>query len=221
MNILTLNKDISLYEIKNEFYFDLEDIAGKLGYAKPKDAIRDFVRRNADFRFRTARCGDGRKLFDEPSLYYFLMRSEAPKAKEWQFYICTEVLPLIRRVGIAAVKELEASQLLSRELQGPELLPQLEKLVDDVDQFCTNAGAYRVLGYLPPSEVKPKGWSLAEFWAKVEEVGIENLDHFYTPKYHNSYRSDGKWYAFKPGQFDTWEQPSVSHSEDLLVGELV
>jgi len=50
MNILNLDKGISLYEIDNEFYFDLEDMAKKLGYSEPKRAIRDFLKRNADLR---------------------------------------------------------------------------------------------------------------------------------------------------------------------------
>ena len=34
MNILNLEKGISLYEINNEFYFDLEEFAEKLGYSE-------------------------------------------------------------------------------------------------------------------------------------------------------------------------------------------
>lgn len=221
MNILNFDKGISLYEINNTFYFDLEDLAGKIGYSKPKDAVRDFVRRNADFRFRTARCGDGRKLYDEPSLYYFLMRSEAPRAKEWQYYICTEVLPLVRSVGIKAIKETKAHQILTQSRHNIDLLPSVQELLgDDTEQFLLDNHSYRVLGYLPPSEVSPV--SLPTFWRTIEKVGIENFDAVYCPKFHNSYTQDGKWYAFKPDQFDTieWDISEPEHQWPSSAGEL-
>ena len=202
MNILNFEKGISLYEINNEFYFDLEDLATKLGYSRPKTAVNDFLRRNADLHIECAPCVDGRKLYAEQVIYFFLMRSDTPNAREWQLYICSEILPLVRKTGVKAIKELHAMQTLAKNRLSSDLYSEIEALVgEDTEQFLIDNNAYRVLGYLPPSEVKPAGWSTAEFWQYVEEKGIDNFDTIYCPKYHNSYTQDGKWYAFKDVEF--------------------
>ena len=212
MNILNLDKGISLYEIDNEFYFDLEDMAKKLGYSEPKRAIRDFLKRNADLRIEGARWSDGRKLYAQQVLYFFLMRSDMPTARDWQLYVCSEILPLVQKVGLKAIKELHATKVLAQNKLSPDLYSEIEALVgDETEQFLIDNNAYRVLGYLPPSEVKPAGWSLAEFWEYVTEEGIENFDTIYCAKYHNSYTLDGKWYAFKDVEFpeEIPEKPEI------------
>ena len=212
MNILNLEKGISLYEINNEFYFDLEEFAEKLGYSEPKRAIRDFLKRNADLRIESAPCSDGRKLYAEQVLYLFLMRSDMPTAREWQLYVCFEILPLVRKTGVAALKRLAATEVLTKNKLSPDLYSEIEELVgDETEQFLIDNNAYRVLGYLPPSEVKPAGWSLAEFWEYVTEEGIENFDTIYCAKYHNSYTLDCKWYAFKDVEFpeEIPEKPEI------------
>lgn len=210
MNILNLEKGISLYEINNEFYFDLEDIAEKLDYSRPKTAVQDFLRRNANLHIDYATHVDGRKLYAEQVLYFFLMRSTAPKALEWQIYVCNEILPLVRKTGLSALKRLAATKVLAQNKLSPDLYSEIEALVgDETEQFLIDNNAYRVLGYLPPSEVKPAGWSMAEFWDYVSSEGVENFDTVYCPKFHNSYTLDGKWYAFKPDiRFP--EKPKIS-----------
>lgn len=210
MNILNLEKGISLYEINNEFYFDLEDIAEKLGYSEPKRAIRMFLQRNADLHIEGTRWSDGRKLYAEQVLYFFLMRSDMPTARDWQLYVCSEILPLVRKTGLSALKRLAATQVLTKNKLSPDLYSEIEALVgDETEQFLIDNNAYRVLGYLPPSEVKPAGWSIAEFWDYINSEGIENFDTVYCPKFHNSYTLNGKWYAFKPDiRFP--EKPEIS-----------
>lgn len=212
MNILNLEKGISLYEINNEFYFDLEDIAGRLGLSQPKRTIGDFITRRHVNTEKWEILPSGRKLCTESDLYRFLMYTNAPKAIEWQDYICDVVLPLVRKTGIKAIKELHAMQTLAKNKLSPDLYSEIEALVgDETEQFLIDNNAYRVLGYLPPSEVKPAGWSLAEFWEYVTEEGIENFDTIYCAKYHNSYTLDGKWYAFKDVEFpeEIPEKPEI------------
>lgn len=202
MNILNFDKGVSLYEINNEFYFDLEDLAGKMGLSQPKRSIQDFIVKRKVNTEKWEILPSGRKLCTESDLYRFLMYTNAPKAIEWQDYICDEVLPLVRSVGIKAIKELHAMQTLAQNKLSPDLYSEIEELVgDETEQFLIDNNAYRVLGYLPPSEVKPAGWSLAEFWEYVEDEGIDNFDTIYCAKYHNSYTLDGKWYAFKSSDF--------------------
>ena len=132
------------------------------------------------------------------------MHSRAPKAIEWQDYICDEVLPYVDSIGVKAIKSEAARQLVASNRQTPELLSQLKDILgDDAEQFCLDNHYYRIAGYLPPSEVSPV--ALSVFWRTIEKLGIENFEAFYCPRYHNSYTQDGKWYGFKPGQFDTLE----------------
>lgn len=215
MNILNFDKGLSLYEANNTFYFDLEDIATNLGYARPKTAIQDFLRRNADFQSRYVAHVDGRKLYDESTIYFFLGVSTQRDAREWLKYICLEVLPYVRQVGVKAIKGEAVRQLLASNTQTPALLVDLEIVLgDEAEQFCIDNHYYRVLGYLPPSEVSPV--ELSVFWKTVERLGIENFDTFLCPKYHNSYTLDGKWYAFKPGQFNTLEWDTRSRRTTFL-----
>ena len=88
MNILNLEKGVSLYEINNEFYFDLEDIAKKLRYARPKVAVNDFLKRNVDFQSRVVTHDDGRKLYDESTIYFFLLKGDCQVCRNWQLYVC-------------------------------------------------------------------------------------------------------------------------------------
>jgi len=148
-------------------------------------------------------------LYAQQVLYFFLMRSDMPTARDWQLYVCSEILPLVQKVGLKAIKELHAIQTLAKNKLSPDLYSEIEELVgDETEQFLIDNNAYRVLGYLPPSEVKPAGWSLAEFWEYVTEEGIENFDTIYCAKYHNSYTLDGKWYVFKDVEFP--EEPEIS-----------
>lgn len=218
MNILNLEKGISLYEINNEFYFDLEDIAGRLGLSQPKRTIGDFIARRHVNTEKWENLPSGSKLCTESDLYRFLMYTNAPKAIEWQDYICDVVLPLVRKTGVRAIKELHAMQTLAKNRLSPDLYSEIEALVgEDTEQFLIDNNAYRVLGYLPPSEVKPAGWSLAKFWQYVEEQGIDNFDTLYCPKYHNSYTQDGKWYAFKDVEFPVEEEVIDYNIVDLSI----
>lgn len=216
MNILNLEKGISLYEISNEFYFDLEDIAGRLGLSQPKRTIGDFITRRHVNTEKWENLPSGRKLCTESDLYRFLMYTNAPKAIEWQDYICDVVLPLVRKTGLSALKRLAATKVLAQNKLSPDLYSEIEALVGDgTEQFLIDNNAYRVLGYLPPSEVKPAGWSLAEFWEYVEDESINNFDTIYCAKYHNSYTQDGKWYAFKDVEF-----PEEIHEKPEIIKEI-
>jgi len=216
MNILNFDKGVSLYEINNEFYFDLEDLAGKMGLSQPKRSIQDFIVKRKVNTEKWEILPSGRKLCTESDLYRFLMYTNAPKAIEWQDYICDEVLPLVRSVGIKAIKELHATKVLAQNKLSPDLYSEIEALVgDETEQFLIDNNAYRVLGYLPPSEVKPAGWSLAEFWEYVEDEGIDNFNTIYCAKYHNSYTLDGKWYAFKDIEFPEEEPEKPEIIEEI------
>jgi len=124
-----------------------------------------------------------------------MQRSGAPKAREWQWRVSNEILLPVRKVGLKAIKELAAAQLLAQNRLAPELLPEVAALVEDPIEFLLSHNAYRVLGYLPPSDLHS---SVAKFWKLVGEVGIENFEVLYVEKYHNSYTLDGRWYAFMP-----------------------
>lgn len=212
MNIVTLDQSFPVCELNGEFYFDIEDLAARIGLSQPKRSVAQFIQARKVNTEKWVTNPNGRKWCDRRDLYRFLMHSRAPKAVEWQDYICDVVLPLVDAAGLSALKRLAATKVLAQNKLSPDLYSEIEALVgDETEQFLIDNNAYRVLGYLPPSEVKPAGWSLAEFWEYVEDEGIDNFDTIYCAKYHNSYTQDGKWYAFKDVEFpeEIPEKPEI------------
>lgn len=210
MNIVTLDQSFPVCELNGEFYFDIEDLAARIGLSQPKRSVAQFIEARKVNTEKWVTNPNGRKWCDRRDLYRFLMHSRAPKAVEWQDYICDVVLPLVDSVGLKAIKRLAATKVLTENKLSPDLYSEIEELVgDETKQFLIDNNAYRVLGYLPPSEVKPAGWSLAEFWEYITEKGIDQFDTIYCARYHNSYTLDGKWYAFKPDT-EFPEEPEIS-----------
>lgn len=194
VNLINLNTDVPVYEQNGEFYFDLLTLAELMGYSQPKKAIKDFIQRRKIDTEKWAICPDGNKVAPESDLYRFLMNSNAPKGREWQDYVCDEILPRVRKVGLKAIKELEAHQLIQTHSQSPELFDKVAEILgEDPTQFCLDNMYYRVLGYMPPSEAKDSR-SLSNFWFSVD---LEKSDCIHIPKWVNAYREDQKWYAFK------------------------
>lgn len=185
--------------------FDLYEVANNLGYAKPKRAIQDFYLKHFESETVDPRV-PGQLLVEEWVLYLFLMESNAARAKEFKIWVCKEVLPAIRKVGLLAVKELALLHAIRKgEVKNKEdalkIAPQecFDSILASSDTF------YRLEGFVAPSEIADTlGIRLKEFYSRLVSCDIlDSRGELLKPglakhcsKYHNSYTECGKWYAW-------------------------
>lgn len=200
-----LNAQLTVKQENEELYFDLYEVAKILEYAKPARAVDDFVERNAETI--AGLKGRGCPLIlsmdnvPEGLLNLFLMQSKSARAKDFQVWVCFDVLPTVRKMGWKAIQQYRVSSALAKNytVSREELLKLAPaEIVDEVTQEQNN---YRQLGYFPASEFIKS--SHRQFWAAAIRLGYISKEGealreglFCAPKYHNAYLPSGKWFAF-------------------------
>ena len=95
-----------------------KDIAAALGYAKTNDLTRvldDYMK--WAHNLRTFGGDQEMAAINEPGIYAAVMKSRKPEAKAFQKWVCTEVLPSIRKRGSYALpgSTLDITQRLAGE----------------------------------------------------------------------------------------------------------
>lgn len=80
-------------------WFVGNEVASKLQYARPKDAISSYCKGAVLYRLPTAGGIQNVKIIPEYDLYRLIMRSTMPKAEEFQDWVFEDVLPTIRKTG--------------------------------------------------------------------------------------------------------------------------
>lgn len=66
-------------------------------------------------------------MITEPQLYFVLMRSDKPKAREFRQWVINEVLPSIRKSGSYKVNELTNKDLQEENLRLKDELIDMQK----------------------------------------------------------------------------------------------
>ena len=97
-------------------WFVASDVAKALGYERPNDAVNAHCKKVSKFSYGNSPQGaTPYNIIPESDVYRLVMRSNLPKAVEFQDWICEEVIPSIRRSGayVASTKE------SPRSLTGP------------------------------------------------------------------------------------------------------
>ena len=192
--------------------FDLHEVANNLGYVQPKRAIKDFIESNGDLLPVGAATPSDNKYYVEGVVHLFLLKSNMPRAREYQKWVAFEVLPAIRKVGLLAVKELALLHAIRKgEVKNKEdalkIAPQecLDSILASSDTF------YRLEGFVTPSEIADTlGITLKSFYSRLVSCGIlDSSGELLKPelgrlctKWHNSYTECGKWYAWSPEVLD-------------------
>lgn len=81
-------------------WFVGRDVASALGYQNTVDAINTHRRKANDYRdSEMLPTATPMKIISESDVYRLVMRSNLPRAVEFQDWICEEVLPSIRKTG--------------------------------------------------------------------------------------------------------------------------
>lgn len=119
--------------IENKPYFVGKDVAGILGYSNPRDAILRHCKavvKHDDFK----EGGKAIALIPEGDLYRLIIKSNLPKAQEFESWVMDEVLPQIRKGGQYIIKRNEKlSSIDMFELQ-VKALREVEEKVTDLDE---------------------------------------------------------------------------------------
>lgn len=126
----------------NEIWFSGNQIAEALGYEAPRNAIAKFVDAEDRKALKIKACTESvqailwtkkndfsnKTIINEYGMYSLVMRSYAPKAKEFQHWVTHEVLPSIRKNGgyISGQEELKET-----DPSEYEKLTQLIKLLSE------------------------------------------------------------------------------------------
>lgn len=98
-------KNIRVIEVDGEPYWVVKDVAEALEY--PDSTIKSITRLidhvpdewKRLYRIQTNRGGRDIATFSEQGLYFFVARSDKPKAISFQKWVAGEVLPAIRKTG--------------------------------------------------------------------------------------------------------------------------
>lgn len=146
MNKLNLfnNKDLNItiraILVENKPYLIAIDIAKSLGYKKPRDAIKTHCRKGVKYAVSD---NHGIKhitwVIPESDVYRLIMRSNMPRALEFQDWIVEKVLPAIREHGMYATEKL---------LNDPELFKKtVDKLYIEYQKRTTAQLEVQRIGY--------------------------------------------------------------------------
>lgn len=84
---------------QGEPWFVASDVAKALGYEKPNNAVNDHCKKVNKFSYPNSGQLQPYNIIPESDVYRLVMRSNLPKAIEFQDWICEEVIPSLRKTG--------------------------------------------------------------------------------------------------------------------------
>jgi prophage antirepressor-like protein len=104
---------IAAMTVDGESWFRANDVAAALGYARPKKAIMDhvfdvFKKPKGELLGGGPNLGSAQEMdhntnlecwIREPGVFQLALKSKLPRAEAFQLWVCSEVLPSIRRTG--------------------------------------------------------------------------------------------------------------------------
>lgn len=105
-------------EIDGKPYFVANDVARSLGYKRPADAVSTHCKGSVKHRYLTEGGEQELKIIPEGDVYRLVIKSQLPKADEFEHWIFDEVLPSIRKNGgyIANQENLTPEQIVANAL---------------------------------------------------------------------------------------------------------
>lgn len=129
--------DIRTVTINNEPWFVGKDVAGALGYANARDALRKHV---DDSDKGVAKCDTlgGKQdltIVNESGLYALIFGSKLESAKRFKHWVTSEVLPSIRKTGSYEMKDY--SPEMKAILMHDKKLVKIDERVTDLESNMT------------------------------------------------------------------------------------
>lgn len=131
--------DIRVVMRDGEPWFVASDVAKVLGYANPSVAVNQHCKKAIKTAFN-ANHVDGStppvnvNLIPESDLYRLVMRSNVPKAEEFQTWVCEDILPTLRKTGsytLPVSQPLSVSYSLEDQLKAARFIFASHNIVDE------------------------------------------------------------------------------------------
>lgn len=140
MNNLQIFKNSQFGEIRmvehgGKPYFVANDIAGALGYARPRQAVMDHCKGSIKMALPSEGGIQNTNIIPEGDIYRLIVRSQLPAAEKFEVWVFDEVLPSIRNNGgyIANQENLTPEQIVANALiVAQNIIQQKDKLIQDL-----------------------------------------------------------------------------------------
>ena len=94
--------NVTAIDINGEPWFIGNQIAGILGYTRPRDAVHDHVdiRDKGSAKLTLPQGGtQDTTIINESGLYSLIFSSKLPAAKQFKYWVTSDVLPTMRKIG--------------------------------------------------------------------------------------------------------------------------
>ena len=177
----------------NEVLFCLADICKALDLSTPAKVANAI---KAEFELDELNSysfdtGFGVKEFTmitEAQLYFVLMRSDKPTAKEFRKWVNTEVLPSIRKTGAYSQKPLTQIEILQSSVailaEQEKKISLLENKTDDlykeqlktkhnINRLLNNDNYMTLIAFMNLNNIKQKGYHLPSLGKKAKKLSQE------------------------------------------------
>jgi prophage antirepressor-like protein len=121
-NIITIfsfkNQEVRILDINNEPWFIAKDICRILGLTNPSMALENIPKGWKTLKLLDSTSGKQEtNIISEAAVYRLIMRSNKPVAEKFQYWVCQDLLPTIRKTGEYKVQEAFKKDLNEQELE--------------------------------------------------------------------------------------------------------
>lgn len=185
--------EVRVIFIDNEPLFCLSDICRALGLTTPS-AVANAIKAEFEgyelnsYPLQTAGGTQNFTMITEPQLYFVLMRSDKPTAKEFRKWVNTEVLPSIRKTGAYSQKPLTQIEILQSSVailaEQEKKISLLENKTDDlykeqlktkhnINRLLNNDNYMTLIAFMNLNNIKQKGYHLPSLGKKAKKLSLE------------------------------------------------
>lgn len=155
---------IRLIYLDGEPWFVAKDVAGLLGYSKPRNAISSHCKGALKQCIPTNSGIQEMSVIPERDVYRLVMRSKLPAAEEFEEWVVGEVLPAVRKTGSYQYpSNLSRIDILKLALKAEEENIHLKYLMDKnapkvkaYDRIAYAAGSMAVTDAAKHLQLRPK-----------------------------------------------------------------
>jgi len=174
-------KEIRTIVIDNNIWFVAKDIVLALDYLKFNSTLLDKIPEEWKDTKPIGTLGgiQNMAVLSESGLYFFLARSDKPKALPFQKWIAGEVLPSIRKTGHYSISQNQQTQ----NFQLPEIGNSTEQIIELHNSFISTSNFVEFLESKKPTTLYRLDQFYKEFYnfSPLETFKIDLENQFFLP----------------------------------------
>ncbi len=209
--------DVRVVTIDSEPWFVAKDVAGVLGYAKPRNAVAAHCKGALIRGVLTAGGEQEMTLIPERDVYRLIMKSHLPAAERFEEWVVGEVLPSIRKTGGYQVRPMTQLEIVAASaaalVDQERRIAATEQVVADLTNQLERVAESRVWDHCPQNcepitKIRSRIGKKYGFPAWVVDSVMRELP--LSPKVHamirNSHESAGG------SQYEVWAVADVTRT---------